>query len=375
MAGIGPVPFCGMMLSDMGARVIRIDRLPVVDSNNLRDVADGSVNRGRESIAIDLRQNSGVELLLRLVRNADVLIEGFRPGVAEKLGFGPAVCHEINPRLLFARMTGWGQTGPLSKMAGHDINYVGLTGALHAMGESDRCPMPPLNLLGDFGGGAMVMAYGIVCALLEIQRSGQGQVIDAAMTDGVALLMSPIYTMLGRNLWANGRHSNFLDGSAPFYTTYRCRDGKFMAVGAIERAFYEQFLTLLQVPNVDVEDQWKRDTWDVSREKFAIRFATKTRDEWANLFNGSDACCTPVLDMAEAPYHPHNIERSTFAEQTGNYLPTPAPKLSRTQPQMAAEFPRVGEQTLSILESCGLTPAEINELLTNQIVYSLSDAG
>lgn len=369
MAGIGPAPFCSMLLSDMGARVIRVDRPPVAAAAGLQDIADGPVNRGRESIAIDLRQQSGLELLRRLLRNADVLIEGFRPGVAEKLGFGPAICHEINPRLVFARMTGWGQTGPLARTAGHDINYIGLTGALHAMGEPDRCPMPPLNLLGDYGGGAMVMAYGIVCALFEAQRSGQGQVIDAAMVDGVALLMSPIYAMLGRGQWTTARHANLLDGSAPFYTTYRCRDGKFMAVGAIEPQFYEQFLGLLQVPGVDVKDQWRRDTWEATQNAFAQRFATRTRDEWAAHFDGSDACCTPVLDMSEAPLHPHNVERATFAKLAGSDLPNPAPRLSRTEQRMAVSFPRVGEHTRSILESDGLAPAEVDALIDSQTVF------
>ncbi|ATE62810.1 carnitine dehydratase [Thauera sinica] len=369
LAGLGPAPFCGMLLSDMGARVIRVDRPPAGTGNGLQDISDGPVNRGRESISIDLRHESGIGVLMRLVRRADVLIEGFRPGVAEKLGFGPEACRRINPALIFARMTGWGQTGPLASAAGHDINYIGLSGALHAMGDADRAPAPPLNLVGDYGGGGMLLAYGIVCALLEARSSGRGQVLDAAMTDGAALLMSPIYAMLGADHWRNERQANFLDGAAPFYCTYRCADGRFMAVGAIEPPFYRQFLGLLEIGCVSPSDQWRKDTWQDTRTRIAGRFMEKTRDEWAAVFDGSDACCTPVLDMIEAPQHPHNAARSTFTRMHGMSVPSPAPRLSRTPPGMAGGVPRIGEHTQPILEGHGFSPAEIDALHAGKVVF------
>lgn len=369
LAGLGPAPFCGMLLSDMGARVIRIDRPPAGADGGMNDIADGPVNRGRESICIDLRHERGVETLLRLVREADVLIEGFRPGVAEKLGFGPEMCASLNPRLIFARMTGWGQSGPLARTAGHDINYIGLSGALYAMGDSNAPPPPPLNLVGDYGGGGMVMAYGIVCALFEAAKSGQGQVLDAAMSDGAALLMSPIYAMLGRKHWSVERHSNFLDGAAPFYCTYRCADDKFMAVGAIEAPFYRQLLALLQIDDIDLSAQWRRETWEKTKARIASRFLERTRDTWTAVFDGSDACCTPVLDMAEAPRHPHNLARGNFVTMLDARIPAPAPRLSRTPPRMASAVPCVGDQTLSVLQGHGFSGAEIDALLTQKAVF------
>lgn len=372
LAGLGPAPFCAMLLADMGARVIRVDRPPQAGSNALADLADGPVNRGRRSIALDLRNAEGVALLLELVKDADVLLEGFRPGVAEKLGFGPDVCQAFNPRLIFARMTGWGQHGPLAPRAGHDLNYIALSGALHAMGEADRPPSPPLNLVGDYGGGGMVMAFGIACALYEARQSGLGQVIDAAMTDGAAQLMAPLYAMRERGHWCDTRSANLLDGHAPFYRCYACKDGRFMAVGAIEPPFYKIFLEILGCPDLDPAEQWRQTTWDTTRSRIAARFQEKDRDEWAQLFEHSDACCTPVLDMAEAPLHPHNRARDAFVECGGGLTPAPAPRLSRTPARAATAFPRIGADSRAILAGLGLPAARIDALIDAAIVAEAS---
>jgi len=372
LAGLGPAPFCAMLLADMGARVIRVDRPPQAGANALADLADGPVNRGRQSIALDLRKAEGLALLLELIKDADILLEGFRPGVAEKLGCGPEVCQALNPRLIYARMTGWGQYGPLAPHAGHDINYIALSGALHAMGDADRPPVPPLNLVGDYGGGGMMMAFGIVCALHEAHRSGLGQVIDAAMTDGAAQLMAPIHAMRGRGHWRDERSANLLDGHAPFYRCYTCRDGRFMAVGAIEPPFYKAFLEILGCPELIPAEQWRQATWDLTRRRIAARFLEKDRDEWAQLFEHSDACCTPVLNMAEASRHPHIAARNGFVECGGELTPAPAPRLSRTPARAAFGYPRIGEDSRAILTRLGLSDTKIDALMAAGTVAEAS---
>ena len=310
-AGIGPAPFCGMMLGDMGAEVIRISRPGSgEDRSNV-------LNRSRTSVEIDLKLAEGVERAMGFIEGADALIEGFRPGVMERLGLGPDACAARNPRLVFGRMTGWGQTGPLANTAGHDINYIALTGALHAIGRSGENPPPPLNLIGDFGGGGMMLAFGVVCGILEARLSGRGQVVDAAMTDGAALLMAMMYGMKSAGKWSNKRESNLLDGGSHFYDTYQCADGKWVAVGAIEPQFYA---LLLEKLGLKVADQ----------ASLKALFRSRTRDEWCALLEGTDACVAPVLDLDEAPKHPHNVARGTFVEVDGVMQPAPAPRFSRT---------------------------------------------
>jgi len=310
-AGIGPAPFCGMMLADMGAEVIRINRPGTKeDSFNV-------LNRSRTSVEIDLKSAAGVERAMGFIEGADALIEGFRPGVMERLGLGPDACAARNPRLVFGRMTGWGQTGPLADAAGHDINYIALTGALHAIGRAGENPPPPLNLIGDFGGGGMLLAFGVVCGILEARLSGHGQVVDAAMTDGAALLMAMIYGRKSAGQWSNQRESNLLDGGSHFYDTYACADGKWVAVGAIEPQFYSLLLEKLGITVAD-------------RARLKEIFLSKTRADWCALLEGTDACFAPVLDLDEAPKHPHNVARGTFVEVDGVMQPAPAPRFSRT---------------------------------------------
>jgi alpha-methylacyl-CoA racemase len=292
-------------------------------------------------------------VLLQLVEKADVLLEGFRPGVMERLGLGPAECQARNPRLVYGRVTGWGQDGPLAQAAGHDINYVALSGMLHAMGRADAPPAPPLNLVGDFGGGAMMLAFGVVCAVLEARGSGKGQVVDAAMTDGSALLGAMMYGLRAYGMWRGERESNLLDGGAPFYDTYRCADGKFVSVGAIEPQFYERLLALTGADDPALRDQWREADWPTLKAKFAALFATRTRDEWCMLLEGSDACFAPVLDMAEAPAHPHNRARGTFVEVDGVTQPAPAPRFSRSSPQVSGGASKPGADSAAILADWG----------------------
>jgi len=313
-AGLGPAPFCGMLLAQMGARVVCIERS---DGKARR----GPLDRGREVLALDLKTPEGVEAALAQVAQADALMEGFRPGVMERLGLGPDDCRRVRPALVYGRMTGWGQTGPLAHTAGHDINYIALSGALHAIGAGDGAPVPPLNLVGDFGGGGMLLAFGLVCAILQARQTGQGSVVDAAMTDGAALLMSMIYGFKSQGMWSNQRGANLLDGGAPFYRTYRCADGKWLAVGAIEAPFYAEFLARLGASRLLEIGQHDRTRWLELRQAIAARVATRSRDEWEQVFAGSDACVTPVLDLDEAPLHPHNRARGTFAQIDGKWWP------------------------------------------------------
>ncbi|MCG8415994.1 MAG: CoA transferase, partial [Pseudomonadales bacterium] len=305
MAGIGPGPFTAMMLSDMGAEVIRVDRLAQQGTGHRANV----LNRGRKSIALDLKNEQGVATALRLIDQADVVVEGFRPGVMERLGLGPEVCLERNPRLVFGRMTGWGQSGPLSQAAGHDINYISIGGALGAMGYADRPPAPPLNLVGDFGGGAMYLLTGILAALVERSSSGKGQVIDAAMTDGTASLLTPFYGLMAMGLWTTDRFNNRLDGGAYYYGSYECSDGKYISIGSLEPQFYALLLEKVGIDDPDFEDQLDQEGWPRKREKLVELFKSKTQQQWCDIMEGTDVCFAPVLNLAEAPAHPHNQAR------------------------------------------------------------------
>ncbi len=325
IAGLGPTPFAAMTLADMGAEVIRIAR---PGARHLLGLDYDILNRGRGFIELDLKAPEGREVARRLILKADALIEGMRPGAMERLGFGPED-FPGNPRLVYGRMTGWGQEGPLAKTAGHDIGYIALTGALHAIGPEET-PVAPLNLLGDFGGGGIFLAFGIVCGMLEAQRSGKGQVVDAAITDGVAHLMAMIRGMAAAGQWQDRRESNILDGAAPYYAVYRCKCGGHMAVGAIEQQFWAELLSRLGLDPAALPDRADRANWPALRDMLAQRFAVRTRDEWTAVFDGSDACAAPVLTIAEAPTHPHNAARGTYVEHQGMVQPAPAPRLSRT---------------------------------------------
>jgi alpha-methylacyl-CoA racemase len=365
LAGIGPGPFACMMFADMGARVIRVERPPARGGGpiDLLMRNDGFVDRGRESLAIDLKHPEAVEAVLRLVEKADILVEGYRPGVAERIGLGPQVCLARNPRLVYGRMTGWGQTGPLAKTAGHDINYIALSGALHPLGCADRPPPPPLNLVGDYGGGGMYLAVGLIAAHVAAQTSSRGQVVDAAMSDGAALLMAPIYGMMAKGHWLDRRGANFLDGAAHFYRTYECADGKFIAVGAIEPQFYKTVLERCGIADPDFADQWRRQRWPALGEKLAVVFRTRTRDEWSALFEGSDACVAPVLSMREAAEHPHNVARGTFVTSGGSPQPAPGPRFATTPSALPEPAPETGQHTRALLAELGYAPAQIGELV------------
>ncbi|MBQ5949036.1 CaiB/BaiF CoA-transferase family protein [Massilia sp. ST3] len=370
MVGIGPCPFAAMMLADMGAEVIRIDRKSAPGEGNPYPTLGTRYDvmaRGRRTLALDLKQAAGREALLQLVERADVLLEGYRPGVMERLGLGPDILLARNPKLVMGRVTGWGQDGPLAYAAGHDINYVALSGMLHAMGRKDGPPAPPLNLVGDFGGGGMLLAFGVLCAVLEARQSGKGQVVDAAMTDGAALLGAMMYGLRAHGMWGDRRETNMLDGGAPFYDTYACLDGKFVAVGAIEPQFYARLLELAGADDPDFRQQWRQDRWPELKGKFAALFATRTRDAWCRLLEGSDACFAPVLDMAEAPRHPHNAARATFVEVEGVTQPAPAPRFSRTPAAVPAAVVPAGEGA-AILADWGLERAAIEALREGQVI-------
>lgn len=355
-AGLGPGPFAAMLFSDMGADVIRIDR------KGGRSPGKAEITyRGRPAVAFDLKKPEAVEAALKLIEKADALIEGFRPGVMERLGLGPDVCLERNPRLVYGRMTGWGQTGPLKDAAGHDINYIALTGALHAIGESKGRPVPPLNLVGDFGGGALYLAFGIVCGILEAKKSGKGQVVDSAMTDGAASLMTMFYGMLASKFWEDKRDSNLLDGGAYFYGTYETKDGKWIAIGSLEPQFYQE---LMQKTGLGSDPafghQMDRANWPALKEKLAAVFKTKTRDEWDAIMLGSDVCYAPVLSLREAPEHPHNVARNTFVDVAGIIQPASAPRFSRTAPEV--QGPPQSPNNEAALSHWGFDAGEIEKL-------------
>ncbi len=358
IASIGPGPFCAMMLSDLGAQVIRIDRKELVGTGDSRI----SLNRGRKSLALDLKQPEAIETVLRMIETADMLVEGFRPGVMERLGLGPETCLSRNPRLIFGRMTGWGQTGPMAQAAGHDINYISLAGALHAMGHEDRAPTPPLNLVGDFGGGAMYLLAGLLAAYIEAQKSGQGQVVDAAMTDGTASLLTAFFGLRALGRWTDQRASNYLDGGAHYYGCYTCSDGKFISIGSIEPKFYALLLDKLDIEDDEFQAQNERDCWSTLRGKLETLFLTRTRDDWCAILENTDVCFAPVLSMAEAPGHPHNIARKTFVEVDGVTQPAPAPRFSRTQGEIQGPAARVGEHSEEVLKEWGFGEKEIAAL-------------
>ena len=354
-AGIGPAPFCCMLLADMGAEVVRIDRIGAGAASELFDPAKNILNRGRRAIALDLKSAEGIDTALQLVARADILVEGFRPGVMERLGLGPAPCLERNQKLVYGRMTGWGQHGPLAHSAGHDINYLALSGALHAIGRRDSGPVPPLNLIADFGGGAMLLAVGVLAAVIEARQSGKGQVVDAAMTDGSALLMAMTYSLKAMGQWSNERQSNLLDGAAHFYDTYQCADGKWLAVGPIEPQFYALLLEGCGITDERFRSQSNPADWPALKGELKKVFATRTRDAWCEAFDGSDACVTPVLDLDEAPVHAHNAERGTFVERDGLVQPAPAPRFSRTAASLGgAPFEDNARDTEAVLAEWGV---------------------
>jgi len=359
LAGIGPGPFCAMLLADMGAEVLRVDRTEAADLGLRSDPKFALLNRGRRSVAIDLKKPDGIAAVKRLVGQADALIEGFRPGVMERLGLAPEECLKLNPRLVFGRMTGWGQEGPIAQAAGHDINYIALTGALHSIGREGEAPVPPLNLVGDFGGGALYLAFGIVCALLECRSSGKGQVVDAAMVDGAASLMTAIYGLHAAGLWSDKRGDNVLDTGAPWYNVYETKDGKHVSIGSIEGRFYDELLRLTGLDKETLPAQRDRKGWPVLLQKFTAAFKTKTRDEWCAVMEGSDVCFAPVLSMAEAPLHPHMKARGTFVEVDGVVQPAPAPRFSRTRPEIQRGAAKAGADTVEALGDWGFSAAEI----------------
>ncbi|MCA0244825.1 MAG: CoA transferase [Proteobacteria bacterium] len=330
MAGIGPGPFCGMMLADMGADVVRIDRAGPAAAGPSAPPRFDVNGRGKRTLALDLKTAAGTAQALDLIAHADALIEGFRPGVMERLGLGPEPCLARNPRLVYGRMTGWGQSGPLAPAAGHDLNYIAISGLLGAMGRPDEPPPPPLNLVGDYGGGAMLLAFGIACALFEARASGQGQVVDAAMSDGSALLGAMLYGLKAAGAWSARRGSNLLDGAAPFYDTYECADGKYVAIGSVEPAFYAQLIAALKLSGPAFAQQMDKRHWPEMKQQVAAAFATRSRAEWVEAMQGTDICFAPVLDMDEAPAHAHNVARRTFVEIDGVTQPAPAPRFSRT---------------------------------------------
>ena len=363
IAGIGPGPFCAMVLSDLGAEVIRVDRVSAVPDEFPATPGVDLLNRGRKSVAFDLKNQEGIKALLRLVEEADALIEGFRPGVAERLGIGPEECLERNPRLVYGRMTGWGQNGSMASAAGHDINYISLSGALHAIGEKDRNPTPPLNLVGDFGGGGMLLAFGIAAALFEKQKSGQGQVIDAAMTDGSALLMNAVFGIMNTGHWNPERGTNLLDGGAHFYGSYRTKDDKHISIGSIEPQFYQLLLEKTGLANdADLPKQMSRQDWPMLREKLELIFLEKTRNEWDEIMLGTDICYAPILTLEEAANHPHNKERGTFEQSDGVIQASPAPRFSRTSPEMPKASTAAGADTDEILSGIGASAEEIESL-------------
>ncbi len=362
LAGIGPGPMCAMLLADLGAEVIRVDRLAPADLGIDRGRKYNVLNRGRRSIGVDLKNPDGVEVVLALVEQADALIEGFRPGVTDRLGLGPDVCLARNPRLVYGRMTGWGQDGPLAHAAGHDINYIALSGALHAIGTAGGPPVPPLNLVGDFGGGALYLAFGVCAGIIEARTSGQGQVIDAAMVDGAASLLSAIYGIHGSGSWSDERGSNMLDSGAHFYGTYECSDGKWISIGSIEGKFHAELLEKLGLTEDDIPNRNDRARWTEHKMRLTELFLSKTRDEWCEIMEGSDVCFAPVLSMAEAPDHPHNAKRGTFIELEGVVQPGPAPRFSRTPGEVQGPVPDPGQHTDEILADWGWVADDIASL-------------
>ena len=361
-AGIGPAPMCAMLLADMGADVLRIDRAEDAALGISLDAKYSLLSRGRKSVAIDLKKPEGVAAAMKLVEGADALLEGFRPQVMERLGLGPDECLKRNPKLIYGRMTGWGQEGPLAHAAGHDINYIALSGVLASIGRRGEAPVPPLNLVGDFGGGGLYLALGVVAGLLEAQKSGKGQVVDSAMVDGAASLLTAIYGMHASGMWSNTRGDNILDTGAHFYDVYETKDGEYVSIGSIEPKFYAELLKRSGLEGQEMPRQMDRKAWPDLKEKFAALFKTKSRDEWCKIMEGSDICFAPVLSMAEAPSHPHNIQRGTFVEVEGVVQPGPAPRFSRTPSKIQRPPAKPGEHTEEALREWGFSAAELEKL-------------
>lgn len=361
LAAQGPGPFTCMLLADLGAEIVRVERV------GARRYPPDAHGRGRRTLAVDVKQARGRDVVLDLIAGADVLIEGFRPGAAERLGLGPEECLARNPRLVYGRMTGWGQDGPLAASAGHDINYLAVSGGLAAVGEQGRAPVPPLNLVSDYGGGGMLLALGVVAALLERAASGEGQVVDAAMADGLALMLAPFQAMAARGVWGE-RGSNLLDGGAPFYRTYETADGGWISVGAIEPQFYAEFLRVLGIDDADLGAQLDKAYWPAATKRIAAVVATRTRDEWTSRFEGVDACVQPVLELAEATKHPHAVARGMFDDVDGVPQPRPAPRLSRTPLSMPTTERQDETSTDQVLGELGLSAADIAELRDTGVV-------
>ena len=359
---IGPGPFCGMMLADMGADVLLIDRPDDPRLGFGRDRWFDVMMRGRRSATLDLKSKGGVAAALELAGKADAIIEGFRPGVMERLGLGPDALLAKNPKLVYGRMTGWGQDGPLAARAGHDINYIALTGVLNAIGRAGGAPVPPLNLVGDFGGGGMLLAFGIACGLVEAQRSGKGQVVDAAMVDGASLLAVMFSGMMAGGRWSEMRGENVLDTGAPWYDAYETKDGKYVAIGSIEPKFYEELLLRLGLQDQDLPKQLDRKGWPALRKAFSSKFLEKSRDEWCKVFEGSDACFAPVLTFTEARAHPHNVARTTFTRAGRVDQPAPGPRFSRTPGRIRNAPPERGEGGGQALRDWGFSETEISSL-------------
>jgi alpha-methylacyl-CoA racemase len=362
LAAIGPVPLCAMLLADLGADVICIDRIEPSGLGIPMDRRFEVNNRGRRSIAVDLKRPEGRETVLRLVDRADAMVEGFRPGVVERLGLGPEICFARNAGLVYGRMTGFGQNGVLANAAGHDLNYIALTGVLHAIGPRDGKPVPPLNLVGDYGGGALYLALGVLSALLERNRSGKGQVVDAAMVEGAASLASIFYGLTAAGNWSGTRGDNVLDGGAPYYNVYETADGRYVSVAAIENKFFAELAQRIGLEARFVERQNDRSIWPELQEQLTQIFRSKTRDDWCALLEGSDACFAPVLSISEAPRHPHNVSRQTFVEVSGFPQPAPAPRFSRTPAASPRPVAEVGQHTDEILEEAGFARTEIDAL-------------
>ena len=355
-AGIGPGPFCGMLLSDLGADVVRVDR-----KGSGRSSPADVTSRGRRSVALDLKSPDAIEAVLKLLESADGLIEGFRPGVMERLGLGPDVVLKRNPKLVFGRMTGWGQTGPYAKAAGHDMNYIAITGALHAIGTEDK-PVPPLNLVGDFGGGALYLAFGLMAGIISARETGKGQVIDCAMSDGAASLMAMFYGFKGAGMWKDERRSNLLDGGAHFYDTYQCADGKWISIGSIEPQFYALLLEKTGITDPAFANQMDRSAWPSLKAKLADVLKTKTQAEWCAIMDATDICFAPVLDLEEAPKHAHNVARETFVTIEGVVQPAPAPRFSATPGAIQGPPPKIGAHNDEALSQWGFSGAEIEAL-------------
>ncbi len=369
LAGIGPAPFAGMLLADMGAKVVRVDRR---EDSNLgipgREPKFDVLGRGRQTIAVDMKAPAGRDVVIKLCAKADALIEGFRPGVIERLGIGPDVLWQANPKLVIGRMTGFGQDGPWADRAGHDIDYIALAGVLHAFGRKGQAPTPPVNVVGDFGGGGMFLAFGVVAALLEAKTSGKGQVVDAAMVDGAAYLMGMVFGMRSAGRWADERGVNILDTGAPWYEVYETKDGKWLAVGAIETKFYAELIQKLGLDAADLPKQFDTKRWPELRAAIGCAIKAKTRDQWDVVFDGSDACVAPVMSLDEAPKHPHMAARQSFVTRNGVTQPAPAPRFSRSTPHMGREATAAGVDTDQVLTEFGFSPSEMETLKTKGIV-------